>query len=74
MIRLGLTLDGRRTVVLGLEPVNLERLTKGEPIKVNLRNLDPDGPPTPLPDIDVYIAATDTDDWEKFIEMLGVKP
>lgn len=70
MIRLALTLDGTPTVVLGLEPVNMARLARGEPIKVNLRMLDPDGPPTSLPDVDLYVAATATDDWQAFIERL----
>jgi len=56
MIRALLTQkDGKPLVLLGLEPVNLNRLREGQPIKVNLRQLDPDGPPTDLPDIDVAV-------------------
>lgn len=55
------------TVVLGLAAENMARMTRGEPIKVNLRTLNPSGPPTALPDVDVIVAATDTDDWEKFM-------
>ena len=65
-----LNLD-RPTVVLGLDAVNFGRIARGEPIKVNLRDLDPDGPPTGLPDIDVLIGATDTDDWRTFMKKLG---
>lgn len=74
MIRLAMTVDGKATVVLGLDPDNLTRLAQGEPVRVNLRDLDPDGPPTSLPDIDVMIAATDTDDWRAFVARLRPEP
>lgn len=67
MKRLAMTVGKKKAVILGLDPENVERLLKGEPIRVNLNELDPDGPPTGLPDIDVYVAATDTEDWRRFI-------
>jgi hypothetical protein len=48
--------DGTPTVFLALEPQNLDRLREGQPIKVNLRYLDPEGPPVrELPEVDVVI-------------------
>lgn len=73
MMRLHLTMGGRPTVVLGLQPDNFRKLAEGDPIKVNLRDFDPDGPPTTLPDIDVIVADTATDDWRLFLESLGVE-
>jgi hypothetical protein len=51
--------NGKSLVVLGLGPINIRRLEKGEPILVNLRKLDPHGQATRLPDIDVLIAFDD---------------
>lgn len=73
MKRLALNLDSRPTVILGLEPENVRRMTKGQPIRVNLRHLDPYGPEAPqLPDVDVLICATDTDDWRQAAKKLGL--
>lgn len=72
MIRLSMRKNGQRIVVLGLEPENLRRMQLGEPVRVNLRHLVPGEKPTDLPDIDVMVAATDTDDWRGFINDLGV--
>lgn len=71
MIRMVLTLNDRTIIVLGLEPANLKRIAEGEPIAVNLRDIDPDGPPMDLPDIDLFVGATDTDDWRAFMAKLG---
>jgi hypothetical protein len=62
--------------MVGLDPVNLERMARGEPVELNLRNIDPGGPTTVLPDIDIVIAATDTDDWRRFAHAIpgAVKP
>ena len=52
---------GHQTVMIGLDDENLARLQQNQPIKFNLRKLDP----TPgaadleLPDIDVVIAYAD---------------
>ena len=62
---------GKPNVVLGLEEENFALLKEGKPIRVNLHNLDPDGPPTDLPDITVMIAAVDTDDWRQFVSRLN---
>jgi hypothetical protein len=43
------------TVLLGLEAVNMARLQEGQPVMVNLKHLDPDGPDTQLPDINIVI-------------------
>lgn len=74
MIRLGLTVNGRPTVILGLTPENLRRMAEGQPAQVNLRDLDPDGPPTPLPDVDVLICDTTTEDWRRGLARLGIDP
>lgn len=37
--------DGGRTVILGLSDENWERLRLGQPIPVNLREMDPELPP-----------------------------
>jgi hypothetical protein len=44
------------TVVLGLDEENITRLHKNKPIFVNLHHLDPGGPPTKLPNINVVLA------------------
>lgn len=72
MIRLSMRKNGQRIVVLGLEPENLRRLQMGEPVRVNLRHLIPGAAPTGLPDIDVMVAATDTDDWRGFAAKHGI--
>jgi hypothetical protein len=74
VIRLAVVNDQDRpmAVVLGLEPVNIARLEDGEPIRVNLRHLDPRGPEVPeLPDLDIVIAATAHPAFDDFLEMLG---
>jgi hypothetical protein len=43
------------TVLLGLGADNMVRLQEGKPILVNLKHLDPDGPETELPDINIAI-------------------
>ncbi len=54
----GMTRAGKPFVMLGLEDENIRRLLEGKPIRVNLRNLDPDGPPVDeLPDLELFIAA-----------------
>lgn len=56
MIRAVGEADGKPLVILGLEPQNMARLREGQPIRVNLRNLVPGGPPIDaLPDVDVVI-------------------
>ena len=46
MIRATLTTPtGRSIVLLGLSRANIDRLTMGQPIRVNLDELLPDGPP-----------------------------
>lgn len=61
MIRVLASNPDRMVVMLGLEPVNLDRLREGQPIRVNLRHLVPGEPPCTddnghlLPDIDVVI-------------------
>ena len=48
--------DGTPFVMLGLDAQNLARVREGQPIQVNLRHLDPDGPPVEqLPDLNVII-------------------
>jgi hypothetical protein len=48
--------DGRKAVLLGIDGENLRRLLNDEPIRVNLRHLDPTGDPVDgMPDIDVVI-------------------
>jgi hypothetical protein len=54
------------TVLLGLGAENLARLKEGKPVLVNLRHLDPDGPDTQLPDIN--IAITLEHDLQGFLE------
>ena len=51
--------DGSPMVVLGLGEENMRRLRNGEPIKVNLKRLDPTGGETELPDIDVVVVFDD---------------
>lgn len=56
MIRaLGTGPHNQPVVILGLTTDNLERLAASRPIRLNLHYLDPDGPPTRLPDIDIVI-------------------
>jgi hypothetical protein len=65
---LGHNVDGKQIVLLGLEPQNLDRLREGQPVRVNLRHLDPGGNPLDeLPDIDVVIffAGKDETAWIK---------
>jgi hypothetical protein len=48
--------EGKSIVLLGLEPQNMDRLREGQPVRVNLRHLNPGGAPVEeLPDIDVVI-------------------
>ena len=52
--------SGKATVLLGLGAENMDRLAAGEPVKVNLRHLDPTtNGMTDLPDIDIVIAFDD---------------
>ena len=52
--------NGKPIVLLGLGEDNMARLRHGEPIRVNLRHLDPTGQGvTELPDVDVVIAFDD---------------
>jgi hypothetical protein len=52
--------SGCPVVVLGLGDENMRRLMLDQPIRVNLRSLDPGDPPDPsMPDIDVVIAFDD---------------
>lgn len=56
MIRALVFVGDRPVVLLGLTAENRRRLTTDQPIRVNLRALDPDGPPLEsLPDLDVVI-------------------
>jgi hypothetical protein len=68
MIRAVLTPKGGEpeSVILGLDEVNIQRLREGKPIHVNLHHLDPDGPPTKLPNINIVIAY-DNDDFREFL-------
>lgn len=59
MIRAVLYDRGKPIVVLGLSEENMVRLHAGQPVQVNLKHLDPNGPPTDLPDIEVVIAFDD---------------
>lgn len=43
------------TVLLGLGKENMARLHEGQPVLVNLKHLDPVGPDTALPDINIVI-------------------
>jgi hypothetical protein len=64
--------NGRPVVALGLEPQNLSRLREGQPIVVNLRNLDPDGPPVnELPDLDVLIYFAGKDENRIIAQVFG---
>jgi hypothetical protein len=56
-------------VLLGLDAENMARLRDGEPISVNLRNLDPDVPREDLPDIDVVIFFAGADEVEVLRKM-----
>jgi hypothetical protein len=47
--------EGIPTVLFGLDAQNIARLQEGQPILVNLKHLDPDGPDTELPDINIAI-------------------
>lgn len=69
MIRAVLTPKGGEpeTIILGLDEVNITRLKDNKPIKVNLHHLDPDGPPTNLPNINIVIAY-DNDEFRDFLE------
>jgi hypothetical protein len=52
--------DGKPLVILGLGEENMRRLREGEPIRFNLKHLDPGSPkPTDLPDVDLVIAFDD---------------
>lgn len=53
----GVKTDGTMFVMLGLEEENIRRLhEEDKPIKVNLRHLDPDGPPViQLPELELVI-------------------
>lgn len=73
MIRLLLHPPGQPPmVVFGLDATSFLRLGRGQPIRVNLRDLDPDGPPTKLANIDIVIADVNTDDFRKFLERVEV--
>ena len=63
--------DGRPLVLLGLEPQNLDRLREGQPIRVNLRRLNPEGPDTDLPDIDVVVFFAGADEIEALKRAAG---
>jgi hypothetical protein len=53
---------GAPVVFLGLEDENLRRLSLDQPIKVNLRHLDPGGEPiAELPDLELVIYAASKD-------------
>jgi hypothetical protein len=70
MIRAVLTPKGGEpeSVILGLDEENIKRLREGKPINVNLRHLDPDGPPTEkLPNLNIVIAY-DNNDFREFLE------
>lgn len=69
MIRAVLTPKGGEpeTVILGLDEENMRRLRDNKPIKVNLHHLDPDGPPTKLPNLNIVIAY-DNDEFREFLE------
>jgi hypothetical protein len=69
MIRAVLTPKGGEpeTVILGLDEVNIQRLRDNKPIRVNLHHLDPDGPPTKLPNINIVIVY-DNADFREFLE------
>jgi hypothetical protein len=56
-------------VLLGLDAENMARLREGEPVQVNLRNLDPDEPREDLPDLDVVIFFAGTDEIEVLRKM-----
>lgn len=69
MIRAVLTPKGGEpeTVLLGLDEENISRLRNNKPIKVNLLHLDPDGPPTKLPNLNIVIAY-DNDEFRDFLK------
>jgi hypothetical protein len=58
------------TVVLGLDDENIRRLLDNKPIHVNLLHLDPGGPPTNLPDLNVVLAYDNADlrEWLQKVE------
>lgn len=63
--------NGTPFVMLGLEPANMDRLREGQPIRVNLRHLDPDGPPVEqLPDLEVVIFFAGTDEKQALQKMI----
>ncbi len=51
--------EGKPIVLLGFGPENMRRLQGGEPIRFNLKHLDPSGAETDLPDVDVLIVFDD---------------
>jgi hypothetical protein len=64
--------DGHPIVLLGLLPENLERLQANEPIAVNLRHLDPDGPELPgMPDIEVRVFFADEQEAARILDVLA---
>ena len=68
----GVSSTGTPFVFLGLEPQNINRLREGQPIKVNLRHLDPDGPPVEqLPDVDVIIFFGGQDEIRQLTEKMN---
>lgn len=72
MIRGYGTSEGKPTVLLGIDPENFDRLREGQPIRVNLRHLNPDGEPVEaLPDLDVAIFFAGTDEVTMIERLFG---
>lgn len=63
--------NGTPFVILGLDKRNLGLMREGQPIRLNLRNLDPDGPPVEeLPDLELVLVFAGTDEVSKLMAII----